>query len=84
MAPPFCSLGTRFQLTNRGQRPFLWSSPNFGPKSGLNFSERPFFFWSSPKFEQENGLILGGKIFILVFIIYKISDFPAPPFQNPA
>ena len=24
---------------------FFWSSPNFGPKTGLNLSEE-FFFWS--------------------------------------
>ena len=44
------------------------------------------FFWSSPDFGQENGLIVGGKTFILVFIILKFSEFPAPlpSFKNPA
>ena len=39
-------------------------------------------FLSSPNFVQKNGLLLGGKIFILVFIIYKFSDFPGPPFRK--
>ena len=56
----------------------------FWPKTGLNLSEDPSFFWSSPNFGQENGLILGGKFFILVFIVLKFSEFPAPPFENPA
>ena len=34
--------GIKFQ-----QRPFFWSSPNFGQKIGLNISEDFFFFWSS-------------------------------------
>ena len=35
---------------------FFWSSPNFGPKTGLNLSEELFFFfiWSLPKFGLEN------------------------------
>ena len=43
------------------------------------------FFWSSPKFGQKNGLVLGWKVFILVFIILKFSEFLGlPPFENPA
>ena len=31
------------------------------------------------------GLILGEKIFILIFVLLKFSEFPGPPpFQNPA
>ena len=33
------------------------------------------------------GLILGEKIFILIFVLLKFSEFPAPPpppFLNPA
>ena len=40
----------------------FWSSPNFGPKTGMNLSE-DLFFWSSPKFGQENELSFGMENF---------------------
>ena len=69
MAPLLCNLGRKIERTigqNLGED---LSSPNFGPKTGLNLSEDLFFFRSSSNFGQENGLILSGEIFLLVFII---------------
>ena len=76
--PPFCNLGTRFQHTNGGRRPFFWSSPNFGPKSGLNLSEDLFF--GLHRIMGRKRTDFGWKNF------YKFSDFPGPPspFENPA
>ena len=64
---------------------FFWSSPNVRPKNGLNFSE-DLFFSLHLSFGRKADLVLGWKIFILVFIILKFSEFPAPlpPFENPA
>ena len=93
-----CSLGRRCEHRNGGQRPFFgqkldeilvktsnfWSSPNFGPKTGLNLSE-DVFFGRHLNLGRKTDLVLGWKIFILVFIILKFSEFPAPsPFENPA
>ena len=48
----------------------VWTAPNFGQKIGLNLSEYLFFGFH---------LILGETIFILIFVILKISKVPAPP-----
>ena len=59
---PLRNLGGRCEHRNGGRRPFVWSSLNFGPKTGLNLSEDLFFvflFWFSPNFGQENGLGFG-------------------------
>ena len=60
----------------------FWSSPNFGPKTGLNLSEDLFFFWSSPNFGQKNGLGFGLENFHSGFHYFQI--FWLPPFENPA
>ena len=77
-SPSLCYLGRKFQLTNKQNlgEDFFW------PKTGLNLSEDLlflFFFWSSPNFGQQNRLILSGAIFLMVFILVKISG---PPFQK--
>ena len=86
--PPPCNLGKRFENTN-SRRKFFWgSSPNFGPKTGLNLSEDLFLFVCYAlhlTFDRKNGLIVDVKIFIQDFLILRFSESPAPPpFQNPA
>ena len=62
----------------------FWPAPNFGLKTGLNLRE-DIFFGLHLILDRQTGLILGGKIFILTFVLLKFSEFPAPlPFQNPA
>ena len=62
----------------------IWSSPNFGPKTGLNLSKDLFFDFQL-NLGRKRDLVLDWKNFILVFIILKFSEFPAPPpFENPA
>ena len=56
----------------------FWPAPNFGPKTGLNLDKDFLFFRSSSNFGQENGPILGGKIFILILVMLKFSEFPGP------
>ena len=68
---------------------YSWSSPNIGPKTELNLSEDLFFLFLFSLhliLGRKADLILGWKIFILVFIILKFSEFPGPPppFKNPA
>ena len=69
--PSLCYLGRKFEHTNERNlgEDFFW------PKTGLNLSE-DLFFWSSPNFGQQNRLILSGAIFLLVFILVKISGPP--------
>ena len=61
---------------------FIWSSPNFGPKTGLNLTEDFFFFWSSPKFGQENGLGFGLENFHSGSLFSNFLNFLPPPFRK--
>ena len=80
----FCNLGRGFKHKNGGRRPFFWSSPNFGPKTGLNLSEDLFFFGLHLILGMKTDLVLSWKIFILIFITLKFSEFPAlPPYCSP-
>ena len=84
-SPPFVNWAQGFSTQTVGEDLFFWSSPNFGPKSGLNLSEDLFLFLSSLNVGQENGLILGGK-FLTNFLIFlaPAPPPPPPPFENPA
>ena len=67
-----------------GEDLFSWPPPNFGPKTGLNLSKDLFsffffFFGLHLILGRKTDLILGWKIFILVFIILKFSEFPGLP-----
>ena len=84
MPPPLCTFGKGFEHRNGERRPFFWPSPNFGPKTGLNLSDDHFFFGLHLILCIKTDLVLGWKIFILIFIILKFSEFPGPPpFENP-
>ena len=58
----------------------------FLAKNRTKFEWKPFFFGLHLILGRKTGLVLGWKIFILVFINLKFSEFPAPPppFENPA
>ena len=56
----------------------------FWPKTGLNLSEDLFFVGLHLILGRKADLVLGWKIFIVIFIILKFSEFPAPLFENPA
>ena len=60
-----------------------WAKTFFWPKTGLNWSED---FGLHIILSRKTDLVLGWKIFILVFINLKFSAFPGPPptFENPA
>ena len=74
--PPLCNLDKRFENRHGVRRPCFW------PKTGLNLSENPFFFGLLLSLGWKTYLVLGWKIFILVFIILKFSEFPAPPLSK--
>ena len=74
MAPPFVSWAEVLSSKRVGEDLCFWPAPNFGQKIGLDLSEDLFFGLQ---------LILGEKIFILIFV-FKFSEFPGPPFQNAA
>ena len=77
MAPPFVTWAEGLSTKNGGQRPFFWFSRNFGPKTGVNLSVELFFFVGLHLiFGRKTDLVLGWKIFILVFIILKFSGPP--------
>ena len=65
-----------------GENLFFWPSRNFGPKTGLNLSENLFFFGLHLSLGRKMDLVLGWKIFILVFIIFKFSEFLPPPLSK--
>ena len=47
---------------------------------------KTFFFGLHLILDRKIGLILGETIFILIYVLLKFSEIPAPPppFQNPA
>ena len=87
MAPiSLCNLGGKFEhkaVLNLSDDLFFWSSPNFGPKAGLNLNgDLSIFFGLHLILGPKTGLNLSGEFFLLVFIILK---FPGPiSFKNPA
>ena len=81
MPPLPLKLGSRFEHTNGRQSSLFLACPK---KIGLNLSEDHFFFCSSPNFGQKIGLILSEMMFFPTFVLFKFSEVPAPPFQNPA
>ena len=84
MPPPLCNLGRGLEHRNGGQRPFLWPSRNFGPKTGLNLSE-DLFFGLHLILGRKTNLVLGRKIFIWSSLLSNFLNFLAlPPFENPA
>ena len=60
---------------------FFLSPSNFGPKTGPILSG-DFFFDLHLILGRKTDLDLGWKIFILVFIILKFSNFLVPPFRK--
>ena len=76
-----CNLDRGFEHRNGGQRSFVWPSPNFEPKTGLNLSEDLFFSFHLI-LGRKTDLVLGWKVFILVFIILKFSEFSGPPLSK--
>ena len=58
----------------------------FLAKNQTKFEWRPFFFFFGLHLilGRKTDLLLGWKIFILVFINLKFSGPPPPPFENPA
>ena len=79
MPPPFVTWAEDLSTQTVGEDLCFWPFPNFGPKTGLNLSQDLFFFGLHLILDRKTGLILGGKIFILIFVILKFSEFPAPP-----
>ena len=72
--------GLRIQTV--GEDLFYWSSPNFGPKTGLKLSEDLSVFWSSPDFRQEKQTDCGGKNLILNFLDLRFSESPGNSFRK--
>ena len=75
MAPPFVIWAKGLSTKTVGKDLFFWPSRNFGPKTGLNLSV-DFFFGLHLSLGWKTDLVLGWKIFILVFIILKFSGSP--------
>ena len=67
---------------NLSEELFLWSSPNFGRKSELILSEDLFLFGVHLILDGKTGPILGGKSFIVIFVILKFFEFPGLPLSK--
>ena len=66
MATPFVIWAEALSTQMVDEDLCFWPAPNFGQKSGLNFSEDLFFFffvWSSPNFGQKIELNLSEDLF---------------------
>ena len=72
--PPFVTRAEGLSTELVGED-FLW------PKTGPNLSE-DLFFGLHLILGRKTDLVLGWKIFILVFIILKFSEFSGSPFQK--
>ena len=83
MAPPFVSWAEALSTQRVGEDLCFWPAPNFGQKIGLNLRE-DLFFGFQLILDRKIALILGEKIFILIFVLFKFSEFLPPPFQNSA
>ena len=66
-----------------GENLCFWPASSSMPKTRLTLSE-DLFFTVHLILDRTTGPILGGKIFIMIFVILKFFEFPGPPFQNPA
>ena len=77
--PPLCKLCRSFEPTNGRRRLLFLASTKFWAKNRTKFEWGPVCFWSSPNFRQKIGLILGKPIFILIFVLLKLFEIPAPP-----
>ena len=78
MAFPFVTWAEGWSTETVGEDLFL-------AKNWTKFERRPLFFGIHLSLSRKMDLVLGWKIFILVFIIFQFSEFPAPPpFENPA
>ena len=67
--PPPRKLGRSFGHTKRRRRPLFLACTQFWAKK------------LDTDFGQENRTDFGEKIFILIFVLLKFSEFPAPPFK---
>ena len=72
---PFATWAEGLSTQTVGEDLCFWSASNFGPKTGLNLSE-DFLFGLQLILDRKTGLILGGKFFILIFVILKSSTPP--------